>query len=52
MTKTEQVLVIPRSVVEKVGMFHGLVLDFVPQTLSEQDQAALARRPGSGEADS
>lgn len=27
MTKIEQVLVVPRSAVEKVGMFHGLVLD-------------------------
>jgi cytochrome c oxidase subunit 1 len=34
----------------------GLVQDFVPQTLSEQDEAALARQPesreSSGEADS
>lgn len=52
MTKTEQVLVVPRSVVEEVGMFHGLVLDvdsyleklfaadapsFVPRPEAEQD---------------
>jgi len=52
MTKIEQVLVVPRSVVEEVGMFHGLVLDvdryleklfasdvprFLPRPDAEQD---------------
>ena len=52
MTKTEQVLVVPRSAVEEVGMFHGLVLDvdsyldklfaagvpsFMPRPEAEQD---------------
>ncbi|MHC5095212.1 MAG: hypothetical protein ACYSOU_03765 [Planctomycetota bacterium] len=52
MAQVEQVLVVPRSVVEEVGMFHGLVLDvdsyleklfaadvpsFLPRPSAEQD---------------
>lgn len=52
MSQTEQVLVVPRSAVEQVGMFHGLVLDvdkylkklfdpgipkFLPRPEAEQD---------------
>ena len=29
MAQVEQVLVVPRSVVEEVGMFHGLVLELL-----------------------
>ena len=52
MAQVEQVLVVPRSIVEEVGMFHGLVLDvdsyleklfaadvpsFLPRPEAEQD---------------